>query len=148
MKVWAKGVSQAHYPEPFREVGAWRSHSGMSQPSPKCGSKPTTSLLAKNLGFPTPKPCCPRHLPAFPVPQASPRLVNPPTMGDGQVWLRDCKKMVRKRLSGVMPRCPPQHTLLIRKERRESWNKDVLGDVPTTFISHTIRGTLFRFSIT
>lgn len=43
-----------------------------------------------------------------------------------------------------------QHPLLMRKERRESWNKDDLGDIPTFVIYLTIfiQGTLFSVSIT
>lgn len=118
MKIRAKGVPQVHYPELFREDGAWRSHSSLSQPSPSVAASPQLFACQKPWLF-HPQTLLPQPSAHFSCasgpPQASKSSYN--------VWwaslIVEFQTLVKKKFPVVMPGAP-QHALLIRKERRES----------------------------
>lgn len=111
-----------------------------------------TSFFARHNVFLIPKSYCSRYQPAFPVSLASPMLVNPIYYCMWwESWTVRLQNSSKEETFCGYPRCPPhnQHTLLIRKERRESWNKGILEDAPTIFVNyHTIRKTSLRANIT
>lgn len=145
-KVWAKGASQACYPKPFREDDAWGSPSALSQTSPSVWQA-HDFFACQTLWLSHPQTPLPQASACFSCASGQPCAWK----SSHNVWwaslIVELQKLIRRSLYVVMPGAHPTHHF--NKERREDWNKDVPGDIPTTFvICRTVGGTLFRVSIT